>query len=754
MNKYQIGDIQNYIEEKSQYCKLLKTRFINEQKYAQYLSAIKQGLAFLEISDEPIKIFENRTNFVIWLGRRLTEYKGYELALYIGHKKTGLPIPDTLLEKCHNEIIKLIDNIGQRRYIQAFNKELNDVSFSLEIFLSIHKSIMSTRVENLLPSLLSDIERFAFTSINDAVNKIPQVYLNYLSRTSLMKLIKKITFILREMKGKMEQELQNINLYSLRLKEQLQELYLEADKGLKNIIENDVEKGVNINIITQKTANLFSRLDRLFLGNIYHLKDYQKRCKEIHQSLKQEEDFVYNAEKRVFNKRKKIDEIFNEFMFYNRFGPLTKEENKIFVKTLTQEFEQLHRQKGPSLSLLNTFEKRGLLSVGIDSDRIKETYNSFMKKIIIPQHLGQCFIDMVNCFPPTDNQPQRLRGDLANLKLLSLEGKSILSLPKKERDYPKEIEKLAEAFRKCITILVYDIRGSSYMGIKLHNAVKEQRIKYKFAKEMADIVKKYDGFLLKDTGDGGLVWFAENSISLYNHLYTESITGRGIKLRSSIFSGAKFDVIPAQDSAKRAILCARDMVQKAEEFIRANFMHYREWFAEVAERTLELDGITYALLPPEFKSLFRIGIGIASGLPNKDVVFSANSYGDPDLIGPIISDANLYSMERQPGRSVVICDSPSLINLILNIENFEYPTDEKDFEQYIKIVDDFRKTNHGYKFTDHKISIVPKGIHDLEELNKNKAIAAAEISDIWLDKDYLYNHQQKKIKLVYEIINI
>jgi hypothetical protein len=403
--------------------------------------------------------------------------------------------------------------------------------------------------------------------------------------------------------------------------------------------------------------------------------------------------------------------------------------------------------------LLQQFEKKGLLSVQLEFDNIKEVYNSFMKQVIIPHHLGQCFLDIVNCLPPTD-EPQRVMNDLANLKIFSFETKNVLNFVKDRRSYPKEIVKYVEPFRTCASVLIYDIRGSSYMGIKLHNAVKEQKIKYKFAKEMAEIVKKYDGFLLKDTGDGGLVWFSENSGSLYKHLYTESITGRGMKLRHSIFSGAEFKLIPAADAAKRAILCAREMVQRAEEFIRANFMHYREWFADVAERTLELDGITYALLPPEFKSLFRIGVGIASGIPDQDVVLAANSYGDPDLVGPILSDAHLYSMERQPGRSVITCDLPTLINLILNIENFEYPVDETDFEKYIRLVEDIRKKNRGYKFSDHKISIVHKGLHILEELDKKKALLGENITHLSIDENgNLYNEHKKRIKLIYEILS-
>ena len=271
---------------------------------------------------------------------------------------------------------------------------------------------------------------------------------------------------------------------------------------------------------------------------------------------------------------------------------------------------------------------------------------------------------------------------------------------------------------------------------------------------MAEIVKKYDGFLLKDTGDGGLVWFSENSGSLYKLLYSESVTGRGMKLRHSIFSGAEFDLIPAIDAAKRAILCARDMVKRAEEFITANFMHYREWFADVTERTLELDGITYALLPPEFKSLFRIGVGITSGVPDKDVVLAANSYGDPDMVGPIIADAHFYAMAKQPARSVIICDLPTLINLILNIESFEYPIEEKNFKEYIQVAEELRKKEHGYKFSDHKISIVPKGIHVLEELDKRKAFIETATTEVLIgDDNNLHNEQNKKINLIYEILN-
>ncbi len=754
MNNFMIRDLLYIVEKKSEYCQLLKDRYANEQKYLHNLTLIKQGLSTLSIADESTKVFENKHPMIIYMGSRISDYDGYELPLYIAFRKTGAPVPKGLAEKCSKSIINIIDKISNKQYINDYQKELKEKSLTVDIFLAVHRCLLGSRVEFFLPGLLNDVDRLGLTSVKDAFDKIPQEYLEFLSPNSLGRLIKKINAVLVEKIRKMEQEQKELNLYSLRLKEQLLELYLEAEKGLKEIIQQDVEKNADIEVIIQKTANLFSRLDRLFLGNIYHLKEYDARFYEIAQFLQQSDELYHYSEKKAASKRKKIEELFCDFMFFRRHGQLSVEEDKLFSRMLVQEFENMHRQKNPSASMLKSFEKRGLLSVEIDYGLIRNAYENFMRDFIVPEYLAQCFMEMITCVPPAPNQPIRVIADLANLTVLCTEGNRILRVHQEDPAQQKEIIDYVEAYRKCVTILVYDIRGSSYMGIKLHNAAKEQRIKYKFTKEMAEIAKRYGGFLLKDTGDGGLIWFAENSASLYNHLYTESVTGRGTKLRYSIFSGAEFDLIPAQDAAKRAVLCARDMVLRAEEFIRANFMHYREWFAEVAERTLELDGITYALLPPEFKSLFRIGIGIASGKPGQDVVFAANSYGDPDLVGPIIADANLYSLERQPGRSVIICDSSSLVNLVLNSEFFEYVIDEKDFDKYLKALTEIRKDNHGYKFADHKISIVPRGIHYQEELNKIKAIAMSDLTEILLHDSRMFSPQQKKIKMVYEVVNL
>uniref|UniRef100_A0A7V3VTN3 Uncharacterized protein n=1 Tax=candidate division WOR-3 bacterium TaxID=2052148 RepID=A0A7V3VTN3_UNCW3 len=753
MNNINIVELHNIIEEESKYLQNLKERFIDQVKFRKVTDHIYKGIKILGYPEDVAKIFLNLNPFFIWLGSPITQYKDYEWALYIGHKKAGLPIPTGLKEKCPECIISLIDISKPYKLIYEFNTELKNYSLSCDIFLSIHKSYINARLESLLPNLLSDIERMVFKAFSEALEKIPKFYLEYLSEPSLAKLFKKISAMLQQDKERVTEELRSINLYEERIKEQISNLYMETNAGLKDILDNLVSKGSEFEIITQKTSNLFSRLIRLFLGNVHHLRDYERRRMELQKFLKEEEDAQAMLEKRTLDRKKPINELFEEYIFCQNYGTLTPQEEKIFARNVIFHFEELHRQKHKDVPLLAHFEKKGLLGVELDFNEVKNAYETFMRKELLPVYLGNCLFEIVDFLPPSKSESKKMIKDIANFKYYILEGKEILTPRSRNDVLPEEIKNFLEQYRRTITVLIYDIRGSSYMGVKLHNALKEQRIKYKFAKEMATIGKNYGGFLLKDTGDGGILWFAENSESLYNHLYAESTTGKGINLRYSIFSGAELELIPSTDASKRAILCARDMVIKAEEFIRANFIHYRDWFASVAERTMEIEGVTYALLPPEFKSLFRIGIGIASGSPERDVVLSANSFGDPDLVGPILADAHLYSMERMPGRSVIICDLPSFINFMLNAENFEFPIEESEFDKYLRILEDVRKLPHGYLYPEYKISIAPRGMHILEELDKRKALCEMKSGNLMIDEaGNLYNEEKKKAKIFYEII--
>lgn len=748
-------ELQNHIEENSHYLELLKERYIDERGYRRRIDTLVQGFNCLGLKKELLQPFQNRPCYIVWMGGQLPMYAGHELALYIACRKMGVPLPQGLAEKCPPEIVSLMDRNRGYRYIGDIAADLQGMGLGPDILMAIHTAMQNARVENLLPTLLADIERKIAQDFAAAIADIPSVYLHYLSEPSLGKLARKITAQFAEQHARYRAELKDLDLFSSRLREQLSNLYAETQAGLQAIITNEVAQQADMTAITQKIANLFSRLERMFLGNIRHLKEYDEKRAEINEFLAAEDQIKHAADKAVRDKRKRLVDAADEYLFFYRFGPLTETEQKLFTRSVTQEFERLYRQKNREIPMLHRFEKKALLGVDLDFAAIIDAYTTAMTRVVLGDYLGQLLLETVTCLPPAETEAPKSRRDLAHLTILGLEGKPIATLKPPDKSAGTALGKYIQQFRRSISVLVYDIRGSSYMGIKLHNALREQKIKYKFACEMSEIVKGYGGFLLKDTGDGGIAWFAENSESLYHHLFAESVTGKGVNLRYSIFTGADFELIPALDAAKRAVLCARDMVTKAEDFIKANFVHYREWFADVTERTMEVDGVTYALLPPQFKSMFRIGVGIATGIPDRDVVLAANSFGDPDMVGPILADAHLYSMERQPGRSVIILDLPTFASFLLNTESFDFPVAEEAFDRYLHIVDDLRRGPRPYRLPELGISLVPRGVHMLEELDKQKALREEKNLVIECVNDYLVTKDdRRKIKPIFEVIGI
>jgi class 3 adenylate cyclase len=232
---------------------------------------------------------------------------------------------------------------------------------------------------------------------------------------------------------------------------------------------------------------------------------------------------------------------------------------------------------------------------------------------------------------------------------------------------------------KNIAVMVYDIRGSSFMSAKLNNAEKEREIKNKLGYMITQVIKQHGGMLVKDTGDGGLAWFGENGPELYEKCFKDLAGLKGIRMRHSIASGGELPMQPSSDSGRLACECGVQMLKTAEKFIQDNYTNYREWFKEAKEREILHEGMNYAVLPPEFKALFRLGVGIASGEPGREITLSFNAAGDIDLCGTLVNDASLLATGRDPMRSLIIVDQGTCFNLLLNTERFE-PAYQKSFE--------------------------------------------------------------------------
>ncbi len=301
---------------------------------------------------------------------------------------------------------------------------------------------------------------------------------------------------------------------------------------------------------------------------------------------------------------------------------------------------------------------KGRLRREVDFDAFEQDYRALLDRLL-PSIALKVLETMVRVWIP-----EKIILDEARYVGFKMRKKEVFFIPPKDYHEIKE-----EKWERIVAVLVYDIRGSSFMGEKLGCAKKESEIRNLFQERMAKVGRKYGAFLLKDTGDGGIFFFSENSDSLYLSYLSAREKGRYPEPQ---------ELIPGEDAGYRAVLCARDMVVEAEKFVKEHLEKYAEWFTEIEEKKIEFGGIVYQRLPPSYREIFRIGVGIAGGLPPDDVWFEINAFGDGDLTGRLVRDATLFSKAKHPERSVILADELVVSNFILRVESFEYEKEEKE----------------------------------------------------------------------------
>ncbi|TET44666.1 hypothetical protein E3J62_09680 [candidate division TA06 bacterium] len=327
-------------------------------------------------------------------------------------------------------------------------------------------------------------------------------------------------------------------------------------------------------------------------------------------------------------------------------------------------------------------------------------------------------------------------------------------------------EAIVENFAEVVTVLVYDIRGSTFMGKRLKNAQIESEIRNTFNVAMLKAAKRHGAFFLKDTGDGGILFFSGNSKEIYDLNYTTLHNEKKTSRQFTLIDEAP-ELNPSARAAEKAIKCAQEMVDAAKTFVQTNFAKYPNWFRETAERSIFYEGMTYANLPPQYQRIFQIGVGIASGKPGRDLSFGMNSFGDPDITGVLIRDANFYSKARDPRRSVVLCDGATLINFLLNVERFE-PTDRKEGttelvspERSDKFLTDevmkwtrLKEERKGFRFSQFGIAIERIGYQLLSgEKLVGKLDLAVREENLTINKfAELLDEKGGEIKVIYEIL--
>jgi class 3 adenylate cyclase len=419
-----------------------------------------------------------------------------------------------------------------------------------------------------------------------------------------------------------------------------------------------------------------------------------------------------------------------------------------------------------------------------DVDELLRRYLRISEEIMEPFCVGKKILDLFKVWPPESSgaspsvegsslieakyvgEELDYRSRYYRIKLEDREEKAETKPILEIQDNLELREAIISNFREVVSVLVYDIRGSTFMGKRLKNARIESDIRNAFNQEMVRVARVNGAFMLKDTGDGGILFFSGNSKELYDLSYT-TVTHDGGSIRQYTLGEEEHALESSPKAAERAVRCAQGMIKAARKFVEENLAKYPNWFRETSERSIFYQGTTYANLPPEYQRIFQIGIGIASGTVDKDLSFGLNSFGDPDITGVLIRDANFYSKARDPRRSVVLCDGATLLNLLLNVERFD-STDRKEAEpslvspergerllrEEVSKWSRLKEERKGFKFSQFGIAIERIGYQLLSgEKLVGKLELALQEDDLFINKfAELMDEKGGEIKVIYEIL--
>ena len=473
--------------------------------------------------------------------------------------------------------------------------------------------------------------------------------------------------------------------------------------------------------------------------------------------------------------RKSEREIERHFHIYHslsdKFGHdlknLPPEYTELFSELIKEELAMLGSKSSPWYESLSKLEEKHLWKRHYDVEELKARWVKVCTEVLEPLVITKCIEQLLRIWPPvvtkrTPIQPFLLEARYVgeelvfNGRLYHLSGSSNGEERQDEETKLAELRKLiVDRFKEVVSVLVYDIRGSTFMGNKLNDAKKESEIRNNFNIRMMHIARAHRGFVVKDTGDGGILFFSDNSSELQrSHLLSD---GTG--------SPVETPLCPSRESAKRAMECARDMLKGAFSFVEDNLEKYGDWFDDVRKESLRYKGITYAQLPPEYKSIFKVGIGIASGKPDVDIYFGLNGFGDSDITGGLVREANFYSKARSKERSIILCDEATLLNFLLNADEYEpqgpQPTRTRSLEKEYPselLVDsvwryaDLKRQKRGYKFGRLGLFIEKVGTQVFrdESLGGDFTLTCSGLR-IAKSGEFL-DERNRKVKILYQII--
>jgi len=560
-----------------------------------------------------------------------------QLFTYIRHSLTkDIRINDQLLIDSYGRL-PLLPRCSHSETLKLLNGNFLEQGIPEPLFSEMAMNIMDARYVEIKEKVMTELKKVIT-----------------LSKDSIIDILKSHFFFpdddaLNELHGLLKERAQDM-LNDLRVKKaKVDTDILSLKQKIKEITQNLKEQLIHLteNFSTEEAiANSVKKLQRNLITHGYdlrHLKNKHQDCvkkeTEVKSILKSKpNDLLTYISKNEWDPY--------VILLFNHDRKFADDNLQTIIKSV---YDDIKKDKA-GVEILNRSKVSGFLKEKYDSQLLTEYFREAIHNIIFPLIKTFLLEEMVDYYP-------QLSSTVSHEGIRYLAEEAISGrVHVVERKMPKTPEQqtisapVIARYRELVSVLTYDIRGSTFMGTKLRDARRENEIRKFFQEYMLGVIEKFGGIPIKDTGDGGIVIFAKNS--------------------HEIKTKGEMELVPG--NTLNAVRSGLEMVHAAKNFVQENIDKYHDWFREADERTVDFEGATYATLPPSYQTIFQIGVGIASGSYPHEVYFDKNAFGELDLTGMLVRESNFYSKVKAVSKSTVICDDATVYNILLNTNKFSF----------------------------------------------------------------------------------
>jgi len=562
-----------------------------------------------------------------------------QLFNYIRQSLTkDISIDDTLIRDSY-EKIPLLPRCDRSETMRLLSRNFLYHGLPESLYTAISKSIMTSHYIETKTNVQNLIEKLTVLT-RDNIREIFRTHFFFPDENSL-------TEIIELLKRKSQEKMKLVK----KKKEELDREVLITRSKIKESMNTMRAKLMELteNFSTEESIdNIIKRLRRNLISSAYDLRIFKNQYQEFtkkESELNNIKNFK-TSDLQKFVLKKEWDPYI--ILTFGGSKKLSDDQLQTMIKEVISEI----KGNKDAMEVMNKYRVTGFLKDKYDGTKIMNKVEIINREIILPLVKSFLLEELIDYYPKLSGVTpaegiRYLAEEAVSGNVSVIEKEVALKVSSGKEEYPSlNISR----YKNLVSVFVYDIRGSTFMGTKLMDAKRESEIRNFFQESMLSVAEKYGGIPIKDTGDGGIVVFSANHQAVKKDETLELEAG----------------------SALSAVRSGLEMVHAAKNFVQENMNKYQDWFREAEKRKIDFEGATYATLPPSYQSIFQIGVGIASGRYPREIFLDKNAFGELDVTGMLVREANFYAKVKAKAKSTVIIDDATVYNLLLNINKFSF----------------------------------------------------------------------------------